>query len=121
MSRLHVHAPDDHDPTSIEARLGRMAMTQPPPRLRQRVLAAVAAALAEPGGDEMTDETQWSLLAVAAAAVLLVASWGGSLGLGRFFADAVPPQPVSLIERMATAGIPLEPLTQPLKETVEPL
>lgn len=88
-------------------------MMQPPPRLRQRVLAAVDAALAESAGDEMIDETQWSLLAVAAAAVLLVASWGGSLGLGRSVANAVPIQPVSWNERMADAGILIEPFAHP--------
>ena len=95
-------------------------MTEPPAHLRQRVLAAVDAVLAERMEDG-TEKTQWSLLAAAAAAVLLVASWGGSLGLGRSVTDAMPPQPVSLTERMAAAGILLEPFAQPLKETVEPL
>lgn len=113
MSRLHVHQPDGHDPSAIEAQLGRMAMTEPPARLRPRVLAAVDAVLAQPPVDEMTNQTQWSLLAATAAAVLLVASWGGSLGLGRSVTDAVPPQPVSLTERMAAAGILLEPFAQP--------
>jgi hypothetical protein len=121
MSSLHVHCPDDHDPTSIEARLGTMATTQASPFLRQRVLAAVDAVLAEPTVDMATDEVQWSLLAVAAAAALLVASWGGSIGLGRLVADAAPPQLVSLTDRMAAAGIRLEPFAQVLKESVEPL
>ena len=121
MSSLSMHHPDDHDPTSIEARLGTMATTQASPFLRQRVLAAVDAVLAEPAVDMATDEMQWSLLAVAAAAALLVSSWGGSIGLGRLVADAAPPQPVSLTERMAAAGIRLEPFAQALKESVEPL
>ena len=113
MTRLHVHTPDDHEPTSVEARLGRMTAMHPPGHLRQRVLAAVDTVLAEPPADMSSDEAQWSLLATAAAAVLLVASWGGSLGLGRSVVDAVPPQPVSLTERMASAGIRLEPFIQP--------
>ena len=121
MSPMHVNHPDDHHPTSLERRLGTMVTTQASPFLRQRVLAAVDAVLAEPAVDVATDEVQWSLLVVAAAVVLLVASWGGSIGLGRLVADAAPPQPVSLTDRMAAAGIRLEPFAQALKESVEPL
>lgn len=113
MSPLHGNAPDDHTPTAIEARLGRMTMMSPPVHLRQRVLAAVDAVLAEPPADMASAEAEWSLLATAAAAVLLVASWGGALGLGRSVADAVPPHPVSLTDRMASAGIRFEPSSQP--------
>jgi hypothetical protein len=113
MSPLHVPSPDDHEPTSVEARLGTMTMMSPPAHLRQRVLAAVDAVLAEPPADTVSDAVQWSLLATAAAAMLLVASWGGSLGLGRSVADAMPPQPVSLTDRMASARIRLEPSIQP--------
>lgn len=121
MSHLHIHAADTDVPTSIEVRIGTMTTTQPPPLLRQRVLAAVDAVLAEPGVDMPTVEMQWSLLAAAAAAVLLVASWGGSLGLSRLVADAASRRPVSLTERMGAAEIWLEPFAQALKESVEPL
>ena len=112
MSPLHGNTPDDHTPTSIEARLGTMTMMSPPVHLRQRVLAAVDAVLAEPPADMASAEAEWSLLATAAAVGLLVASWGGSLGLGRSVADAVPPHPVSLTDRMAAAGILPEPPVQ---------
>lgn len=113
MSPLHGNTPDDPVPTLIEARLGTMTMMSPPAHLRQRVLAAVDAVLAEPPADTVSDDVQWSLLATATAAMLLVASWGGSLGLGRSVADAVPPHPVSLTDRMASAGIRFEPSSEP--------
>ncbi|MDA1038769.1 MAG: hypothetical protein O3A37_00560 [Planctomycetota bacterium] len=113
MSPLHVPSPDDHEPTSVEARLGTMTMMSPPAHLRQRVLAAVDAVLAEPSADIARDDLQWALLATATAAMLLVASWGGSLGLGRSVADAMPLQPVSLTDRMASVGIQPEPSIQP--------
>jgi hypothetical protein len=112
MTRLHMHAPDDDAP-SIEARLDKIAIRKPPPHLRRRVLAVIDTVLAEPPADEITAGAEWSLLGTAAAAALLVASWGGSLGLGRSVADAAAGQPISLTERMAAAGIPLEPLSQP--------
>ncbi len=121
MSRLHVHDRSKHGPNSIEARLGTIGMTEPPAHLRQRVLAAVDAVLAEPPAEIASDESQWSLLAAAAAAVLLVASWGGSLGISRSYGDPTMPHSVSLIERMAAAGIQFDSRTQPLKEPVEPL
>ncbi len=105
--------PDPDDDPSIEAQLDRMAIRQPPPRLRRRVLAAIDPVLAAPPADEITAAAEWSLLATAAAAVLLVASWGGSLGLGRSVADAAAVQPISLTERLAAAGISLEPVSQP--------
>lgn len=94
--------------TSIEARLSAITTTPAPAQLRRRVLAAVDAVLNEPPADNTHDEAQWSLLATAAAAMLLVASWGGSLGLGQSIAGVVSPHPVSLTERMANAEIKIE-------------
>ncbi len=113
MSSLHGNTPDDHVPTSLEACLGTMTMISPPVHLRQRVLAAIDAVLAEPPADTVSDDMQWSLLATATAAMLLVASWGGSLELGRSVADAMPLQPISLTDRMASVGIQPEPSIQP--------
>jgi hypothetical protein len=105
-------APDDGNP-SIEAQLDKMAVRQPPPHLRRRVLAAIDTVLATPPTDEITAGAEWSLLVTAAAAVLLVASWGGNLGLGRSVADTAAMQPISLTERLTAAGISFETVSQP--------
>ena len=119
MTRLHMHAPDDDNP-SIEARLDRISIRTPPPYLRRRVLAAIDTVLSAPPADQIAAGAEWSLLATAVAAGLLVASWGGSLGLGRSIADAMAGQPISLTERMAAVGIPLEPVSRPSIEPWSP-
>ncbi len=115
MTHLKMHVPDDDD-RSIEARLGRSAIRKPPSSLRRRVLVAIDTVLAEPPADEITAGAEWSLLGTAAAAALLVAAWGGSLGLGRSVADHAAIQPRSLTERMAAAEIPFESFAQPSTE-----